>query len=101
MNVLLEPVLVPPVLDVPFLLVDELLLSLLLVSLLLLPFFTANAEVTRPLPLDAVIRAIAITIARIASSVVITFFLYIELQTWLFIKNRLLNKVNRPNARYA
>src|SRR6187200_596963 len=95
MNVLLEPVL-----DVPFLLVDELLLSLLLlllVSLLPPPFFTANAEVTMPLPvLDAVTRDIAVTIARTANPAVITFFLYIKLQTLSFIKYRLLNKVNHP-----
>jgi hypothetical protein len=80
MNLLLEPVLVPLLVpDVPLLLVDEPLLLLLLVALLsLLPFFTANAEVTSPLP-DAVTKDNAVTIARTANPVVITFFLYINL----------------------
>jgi hypothetical protein len=106
MNLLFEPVLVPLVLDVPLLLVDEPLLlppPLLLVPLLSLPpFFTANAEVTRPpILLDAVTRDIAVTIASIANPVVITFFLYIGQYTPLFIKNRLLNKVNRLDTRYT
>jgi hypothetical protein len=68
MNSLFEPVALSPVLDVP-----------LVVSFLLALFLTANAEVTRPLPLDAVMRDTAVAIARIANAVVITFFLYIDL----------------------
>ena len=70
MNLLLEPVLVPLVLDEPF------LLLLLPVPAVVpdVPFFTANAEVTRPVPLDAVTNDTAVTIASIANDVVIIFF---------------------------
>jgi hypothetical protein len=81
MNLLFEPVLVllllPPVVDVSFL--------VLLVPVGSEPLFAANAEVTIPL-LDAVTKDTAVTIAIIANDAVITFFLYIELAMWLFIK---------------
>ena len=79
MNLLFEPELVPllPVVDVSFLVLLELVGSE--------PLFAANAKVTIPL-LDAVTRDTAVTIAIIANDVVITFFLYIELAVWLFIK---------------
>ena len=64
-------------------------------------FFAANAEVTRPLPLDAITRDIAVAIASMVNAVVITFFLCIGLMIWLFIKNRLLNKVSHMNMQYT
>jgi hypothetical protein len=90
MNLLaeLEPVLALSVLDVPFLLdVDEPPVSPVLVApLLSLSFFTANAEVTKPLLDDAVTRDIAVTTAKIANAVVTIFFVCIKLATELFIK---------------
>jgi hypothetical protein len=71
-NLLFEPMLVPLVLDVPFLL-------LLLVPVVSELFFSANAVVTMPLPVDAVTRDIAVAIASMANDVVITLFLYIRL----------------------
>jgi hypothetical protein len=65
------------------------------------PFFAANAEITRPPLVDAITRDIAVATASTANDVVITLFLYIGLTIWLFIKNRLLNKVSRTNTHYC
>jgi hypothetical protein len=52
------------------------------------------------LPLDAVTRDIAVSIARIANAAVITFSIHRD-TIWLFIKNKLLNKVSRTNVECA
>jgi hypothetical protein len=89
-NLLFELVLVALVPDVLFLLVPVVVADV--------SFLTANAEVTRPLPLDAVTKDTAVTKTSMANDVVITFFPYIRLTIWSFIKNRLLNKVSHTNV---
>jgi hypothetical protein len=70
-NCFSEPVVVPSLLVGSFLLVDE--LPELVEPFLSVFLFTANTGITR-LPLDAVIRDIAVTTAKIANAAVIIFF---------------------------